>query len=192
LCVAAPSGAQAPSKKSTPNAPKDLDFSWEVAHHRDGLEEGYGQLPEDRDADDYGDSDDEDEGIDDLDYWWDATIPACWDEIGDSFKRIQKEGLGPGTSYGTRKNAMEAMLGIARVIIDSDSQAATMLVQDEHIYEIVFTKELEEAAKRLSAEDVKGLKKDQYGTKLKKLAEDWKSEDQRGERYTKDLIAKFA
>lgn len=73
--------------KNAAKAKKEVNFNFEVRMHREGIEEWYGMMKHDHDGG-YGSDEDEDE-MDDLDRMFDVVMPAAWDEITRTFRKMR-------------------------------------------------------------------------------------------------------
>lgn len=172
--------------KNAAKAKKEVNFNFEVRIHREGIEEWYGMMKHDHDGG-YGSDEDEDE-MDDLDRMFDVVMPAAWDDITRTFRKMRNS-LVPESSYRSKKNALEAGVAIAAIIFRSESggflpsfwggrasakpvpwvDLAVQLRDDASLYEIIFQKWMPRLAEVLTKEDVSRLKKEGFRAELAEL-----------------------
>lgn len=159
--------------------------------HKSGLEGNYGEgefEEEDEDASDHG----ERGGPGDvLDFMSDVVAPAAWEELKDTFGRMNAAIL-KESSCKWKKNAMEAGLGISEAIAESGSGALALhyrfnasdfthflgyirsdlgayLRRDSTASEIIFIEGLIPLAKKIPPKQLSRLKAEGYVDRLEAL-----------------------
>lgn len=136
--------------------------------HKSGLEGNYGEgefEEEDEDASDHG----ERGGPGDvLDFMSDVVAPAAWEELKDTFGRMNAAIL-KESSCKWKKNAMEAGLGISEAIAESGSDLGAYLRRDSTASEIIFIEGLIPLAKKIPPKQLSRLKAEGYVDRLEAL-----------------------